>query len=134
MAQLFNIISGKINFDKTKLINKKIGFLEVDNSRLFFENDKLILNTNILIDIHNSDNLFSLFQTPRKARKAVNKIFINLDYDLLMDQVDINNITIDSVESNNKMLSVISEFNNSNDYNLNKSRRIFNKLFSAYSG
>jgi len=32
------------------------------------------------------------------------------------------------------MLNVISEFNNSNDYNLNKSRRIFNKLFSAYSG
>ena len=130
----FNIINGKINFDQTKLINKKIGFLEVDNSSLFFENDKLILNTNILIDIHNSDNLFSLFQTPRQARRAVNKIFINLDYDLLMDQVDINNITIDSVESNNKMLSVISEFNNSNDYNLNKSRRIFNKLFSAYAG
>ena len=130
----FNIINGKINFDKTKLINKKIGFLEVDNSSLFFENDKLILNTNILVDIHDSDNLFSLFQTPRKARKAVNKIFINLDYDLLMDQVDINNITIDSIESNNKMLNVISEFNNSNDYNLNKSRRIFNKLFSAYSG
>ena len=44
----FNIINGKINFDKTRLINKKIGSVELNDSSLFYENDKLTLNTNII--------------------------------------------------------------------------------------
>ena len=38
-----NIINGEINFDKTKFINEKIGSLELENSKLFFEGNQLIL-------------------------------------------------------------------------------------------
>ena len=130
----FNIVNGNINFNKTRLVNKKIGVLELGSSNLFFKDSKLIFNTDLTIDVQDSDKLFSFFQTPKNARKTVKKIFINLDYDLLTNQIDINNLKIDGKESNDKMIDVIELISESNDYNLNKSKRIFNKLFSAYSG
>ena len=83
----FNIVNGKINFDKTRLINNKIGFLELANSNLSFENDSLILNTNIIIDINNSEELFSLLQTNKRFRKPIKDIVINLDYDFSNNQI-----------------------------------------------
>jgi hypothetical protein len=130
----FNIVNGNINFNKTRLINKKIGILELGSSNLFFRDSKLILNTDLTIYVEDHNKLFSFFQTPKNARKAVEKIFINLDYDLLTNQIDINDLKIDENESNDKMLDVIELISESNNYNLNKSKRIFNKLFSAYSG
>ena len=67
----FDFSNGKINLDRTRLVNKKIGFLELDNSNLFLKNERLILNTNILINIGNSDELFSLLQTNKKSRKLI---------------------------------------------------------------
>ena len=130
----FNIIGGKINFDQTKLINKKIGYFEVNNSDLYYKNEKLILNTDILIEIQNSDKLFSFLQTPKKDRKLINKIYLNLDYDFLMSQINLNSVMINDEKSNDEIRNVIIQFNDNNDYNLNKSRRIFNKFLSAYVG
>ena len=55
----FNIVNGKLNFDKTIFSNNSIGFLQIKNSNLFLENNELILNSDILIDIKNSDRLLS---------------------------------------------------------------------------
>ena len=130
----FNIINNKINFDNTKLINKKIGFLELKNSNLFMENNELILNTDVEINIENTKKLFSFFLTPKNSRKKIKKMLINLDYNFLEKQLIINNLKIDGTESNDGITDIIERFNNSVDYNLNKSRRIFNELFAAYSG
>jgi hypothetical protein len=130
----FNIGNGKINFDNTKLFNKRIGILELTDSNLFYKDDMLIFNANALIDIQNNVNLFSLFQTPKNFRKSIKTFLINFDYDLLASQVIINDFKIDGKESNNEMLSIITKFNNSVDYNLNKSKRVFNRLLSAYDG
>ena len=129
-----NILKGKINLNKTKLINNKIGFLEIKNSNLIFKNNKLILKTDIEIEINNSKELFSLFQTPIKSRKKIKKILINIDYDLTMSQINLNNIKVDNFKNSNETKNVIDEFNANNNYNLNKSRLIFNKLLSTYSG
>jgi len=130
----FNIINGKINLNKTRLINKRIGFLEINNSNFFSEGDKLIFNTDIIIKIENSDNLFSFFQTPKKIRKPVRNFFINLDYNLALDQMTINSIKVDESKNINEMINIIHEFSNDNDYNINTVRRIFNKLFYIYEG
>jgi len=130
----FNAVNGKINFNNTKLINKNIGFLKLTNSNLFFKNEKLILNADAEINIQDLDNLFSLLQTPKKTRKSLKTILINFDYDLLANQLNLNNLKVDNTESNNEMMNIIAEFNSSNNYNLNKNRRVFNKLISAYEG
>ena len=54
----FNIVNGNINFNKTRLVNKKIGVLELGSSNLFFKDSKLIFNTDLTIDVQDSDKLF----------------------------------------------------------------------------
>ena len=130
----FNLLKGKINLDKSRLINNKIGFLEIKNSNLVFEENKFILKTDIVIEVHNSEELFSIFQTPKKLRKEVQKILINIDYDLSTNQIYLNNIKVDNLKNNAETKEIIKEINDSNNYNLNKSRRIFNKLLSTYAG
>ena len=130
----FNIINGKININKTKLINEEIGLLELKNSNFIFENNKLILNTDIMVDINNSDKLFSLFQTRKKYRKQIKNVFINLDYDLLDNQFEFNNIKIDNKKINDELLRVIEGFNDNNINNWNKNKRLFNSLFKIYEG
>jgi len=130
----FNVINGKINFDQTILINKKIGLLKLDNSNLFFKNDKLTLSTDILIDIQSYENLFSFLQTNKQFRKPIKKIFINLDYDFLSNQIEFKIFKIDDGKSSDAMIAIIEEFNDNINNNLIRSRRIVNKLFSSYEG
>ena len=130
----FNAINGSINFDNTKLVNEKIGSLEIAGSDLFFENERLILNADAIINIKDSKKLFSLLQTPTKSRKLIKNILINFDYDVLTGQINLNNLKVDGTESTNKMLNIISEFNNNDEYSMHKSRKVFNKLISAYEG
>ena len=130
----FNVVSGIINLDKTKLFNKKIGLLELDNSNLFFEGDKLILNSDILIDIKDSNNLFSFLQTNKKFRKPIKNIFINIGYDFLTNQIEFNNLKINDINVDNELLIILNQFNDTKSNNSNKSRRIFNKFFAAYAG
>tara|TARA_B100000780_G_scaffold150360_1_gene105065 strand:+ start:617 stop:2101 length:1485 start_codon:yes stop_codon:yes gene_type:complete len=128
------ILNGKLNFNQTKIINKKIGEFKLDNSNLFFENDQLILNTDIVINILNPDNLFSFLQTERKSRTPFKNIFINLDYDFSTNQIKFYKFNIDGSEASDKMQRIIKNFDVNNANNLNKSRRLLNKLFTAYEG
>tara|TARA_B100000795_G_scaffold91656_1_gene66890 strand:+ start:622 stop:2106 length:1485 start_codon:yes stop_codon:yes gene_type:complete len=130
----FNIVNGKINFDKTRLINNKIGFLELANSNLSIENDSLILNTNIIIDINNSEELFSLLQTNKRFRKPIKDIVINLDYDFSNNQILFNTFKIENQEMSDESLRIIEGFNNNNLHKWNKTRRILNAFFKSYEG
>ena len=60
------VLNGKISFDKSIFINNNIGLIEVSNSDLFLENDKLILTANLLIDIKNTDRLYSFLNTNKR--------------------------------------------------------------------
>ena len=133
-ALKFNIVNGKLNFDKTKLVNNKIGLIEVNNSNLFFEKNNLILSSDIMIDINNSDNLFSFFLTSKKFRKPIKKVIINFDYNLVKKQLNIKDIKIDGVKNNTEMLNIMQDIKDIENYNLNKTKRMFNRLFSAYVG
>ena len=130
----FRIINGKINFDKTRIINDKIGLLELDNSNLFLENNNLVLNTSIKINIKDSDRLFSFLQTNKRSRKEIKSILINLDYNFFSNTIKFNKVKIDNNEVNDQFLSVIKAFNNNGSNNLTKSRLIINQLFDIYDG
>ena len=130
----FYIIGGKIHFDKTKFINNNIGSLQLNNSNLFYENNELTFNSDILIDIQNSQKLFSFLNTSKSSRKDIKTIFINLDYDLLANQIRFNNIKIDNKEVSSQLLTIISDFTDNNQNNFNKSRRLLNEALKAYEG
>ena len=130
----FHIINGKINFDKTRLVNNAIGSLQVSNSSLFLKNNELIFNGDISIDIKNSDPLFSLLNTSKKSRKDFRTILINLNYDFSSNQIKFNSLKIDNIDANSQLLTIIDEFNYNNSDNLIKSRRLINELLEAYEG
>ena len=130
----FNIVNRKINFDKTRFVNYDIGSVELIKSNLFLKNNKLKLNSDILVDIENSDHLFSFLNTGKLSRKKIRKILINLDYDFLSNGFEFNNIKIDGNEASDQLLTIIDSFKDNNLNNFNKSRRLINELLNAYEG
>ena len=129
-----NILNGKINFNKSRFTNNKIGSLELNNSNLFLENNKLILNADLFFDIKDSSRLFSFLNTNKKSRKEIRNILINLNYDFSSNRIKFNNIKIDNSKLSDKFLNLIEDFNNNDSNNLIKSRRLLNELFNIYEG
>ena len=130
----FNIVNGTINFNQTKLINDKIGSLEVVSSLLYFDENKLILNSDIMIHIKNSNSLFSYLQTPKNKRNPIEKIYFNLNYDISNDQIFLNNFRVDDGDNEIEIVRTINDFYINKSNNTNTTRRMLNKLFSLYEG
>ena len=130
----FDIINGKINFNKTKFINYNIGTLELSNSDLFLKNNELVFNSDILINIKNSKNLFSFLNTKKSSRKDFKNILINLDYNFLSNKIKFNSLKIDNKDVSNQFLTIIDGFNDNDMNNLIKSRRLLNELLKVYAG
>ena len=130
----FNIINGKIHFNKSMFINDDIGSLQLTNSNLIYKNNELLFNSDILIDIKNSENIFSLLNTNKSSRRDFKKILVNLDYNFLNKEIKFNDLKIDNKKISNELLAIVETFNNNNVNNLNRSRRLINKLFDVYEG
>ena len=130
----FHIVNGKMDFNNTKFINNEIGSLKLNNSNLFVENNKLLLSTDIFIEIENHNRLFSFLNTSKKARKKVKNIMVNLEYDFLSRQIKFNNIVVDNNKVSDQFFTVIEGFNDNSSNNLTKSRRLLNELLNIYEG
>ena len=130
----FNVTNGKINLNKTKFINDEIGSLELNNSNLFLKNNKLIFNSDILINIENPDRLFSFLNINKISRKKIQNILINLDYDFLENQIKFNNVKIDNNIINDQLLTIIDGFSDNELNNLIKSRKLINEILKNYEG
>ena len=129
-----NFVNGSINFDKTKLFNKKIGSLELESGKLFIKNDKLTFNTNVIIDIKNPEQLFSLLQVNKKTTKEIKKFLINLDYDFLDKQLKFNTFEIDNNKASDELLRILQGFDEKNFNNWNDNRRLLKILIENYEG
>ena len=130
----FTIKNGKINLDNTKFINNDIGLFKLDNSNVFYENNKLVLNTDLLLDVKDSNRLFSFLNTSKKSRKEIRNILINLNYDFLSNEIQFNNIKINNSDMEGQFLNIIDGFKDNSSNNLIKSRRLFNELLDIYDG
>ena len=130
----FNILNGKINLNKSIFVNDNIGLLELSNSNLFFENNNLILNTDLLFDIKNSNGLFSFLNTKKDSRKNIKNILVNLNYNFLSDEIEFNDLKINDKKVSSEFLNIINGFKDNNSNNTIKSRRLVNELLNIYEG
>ena len=128
------VLNGKISFDKSVFINNNIGLIEVSNSDLFLENDKLILTANLSIDIKDSDRLYSFLITNKRLRKNIKNIKLNITYDFLSNEIAFKNIMIDDNKVSDQFYNIVEGFVDNNSNNLTKSRRLLNELISLYEG
>ena len=128
------VLNGKISFDNSIFINNNIGLIEVSNSDLFLENDKLILTSNLSIDIKDIDGLFSFLNTSKKSRKDIKNIKLNIIYDFSSNQVELKNIKINDNDVSSQFNNIAEGFTDNNSNNLNKSRKLLNELIDLYEG
>jgi len=131
---MIKILNGRINFDNSVFINNDIGLLKITNSNLFIENDKLILKTDLSIDIKNTDKLFSFLKTSKKSRKNIKDIRFSIIYDFLSNQIEFKNIKIDNNEVSNQFQNKVEGFIDNNSNNLINSKRLLNELINLYEG
>jgi len=128
------VLNGKISFDNSIFINNNIGFIEVSNSDLFLENNKLYLTSNLSIDIKDIDELFSFLNTNKKSRKNIKNIKLNIIYDFLSNQIELKNIKIDDNDVSDQFNNIAEGFIDINSDNLTKSRKLLNELINLYEG
>ncbi|MDB9820099.1 AsmA family protein [Candidatus Pelagibacter sp.] len=128
------VLNGKISFDKSLFINNNIGLIEVSNSDLFLENDKLILTANLSIDIKHTDRLYSFLITNKRLRKDIKNIKLNITYDFLSNEIAFKNIKIDGNKVSDQFHNIVKGFSDNNSNNLTKSRRLLNELIGLYEG
>jgi hypothetical protein len=130
----FKVLNGKISFDKSIFINNNIGLIEVSNSDLFLENDKLILTANLSIEIKNSNKLYFFLNTNKRLRKDIKNIKLNIIYDFSGNEIAFKNIRIDDNKVSDQFYNIAEGFSDNNLNNLIKSRRLLNELISLYEG
>jgi len=128
------VLNGKISFDNSVFINNNIGLLEVSNSDLFLEKDKLILTANLSINIKNTDKLYSFLNTNKRLRKDIKNIELNIIYDFLSNEIAFKNIKIDDNKVSDQFYNIAEGFSDNNFNNLTKSRRLLNELIALYEG
>ena len=128
------ILNGKISFDKSVFINNNIGLMEISNSDLFLDNDKLFLSSNLSIDIKDIDKLYSFLNTSKNSRKNIRNIKLNIIYDFLSNQIELKNIKINDNDVSSQFNNVAEGFIDINSNNLTKSRKLLNELINLYDG
>ena len=128
------ILNGKISFDKSVFINNNIGLMEISNSDLFLDNDKLFLSSNLSIDIKDIDKLYSFLNTSKNSRKNIRNIKLNIIYDFLSNQIELKNIKINDNDVSSQFNNIAEGFIDINSNNLTKSRKLLNELINLYDG
>tara|TARA_B100000787_G_scaffold43405_1_gene30918 strand:+ start:702 stop:2186 length:1485 start_codon:yes stop_codon:yes gene_type:complete len=129
-----HIVNGKIDLNKTSLSNNDIGSLELNNSNLFFKDDKLIFGGDIFVDIKNTNRFFSFLNTNKSLRRDLKSIIINFEYNFSNNKIKFKNITIDNKDVSDQLLPIIENFNESSINNINIGRSLINELLSNYDG
>ncbi len=89
------IQEGLIDIDQTKMTWKNNIDLEFFNSLIFVKEGKLILDSNVEININNSNELYKFLVTPKNLRKKISKVNINFTYLFDEKNININDIRID---------------------------------------
>ena len=72
---LINFDNGKINFNDSYLVSKKIGLLKLTKSKIDLVDGHLIFKGSFNFNVINQDKFHTFFQIPKKNRKLLKNIF-----------------------------------------------------------
>ena len=136
---LINFDNGKINFNDSFLISKKIGSLKLNETKINLVDEKLTFNCSFNFNVINQDEFYTAFQIPKKNRKLLKNIFFDLQVNTLNDKLNINNFKINSKKSvlTDATKSIINQYNNSEKnkiYNWINLKNFTREIFNSYSG
>ena len=131
----FQIKEGIINANKSKVLWDRNLEIEFDENYIFIEEGIIRLNGTINITVKNYKNFYSIFQTSKELRKKFKNIKLNFNYNLLTNELKVNNFYVDNNYSKNinqHLKNINLEQNNIKNWI--DFKKYINEIIFAYSG
>ncbi|WP_262589664.1 hypothetical protein [Candidatus Pelagibacter communis] len=89
------IQEGLVDIDQTKMTWKNNINFEFLNSLIYVKEGKLILDSNVEININNTNELYKFLLTPKNLRKKISKVNVNFTYFFDEKYIKVKNIMVD---------------------------------------
>ncbi len=133
-----NYVGEKIELSNSKLINKKIGSLNLDYGNIYLEENDILFKGKFSFEIFDKNRFYRKFLVSKKNQKDLEKIYFGLIYNLSKLDAKIFFISLneDKQDLNDNLDNLIYSFNNKSITinNWISLRSFINKIFSSYSG
>ena len=135
---LINFDNGKINFNDSFLISKKVGSLKLTESNLEFIDEKLIFKGSFNFNVTDQKKFYTIFQISKKNRKLLKNIFFDIKVDSSNNKLNIYNFKINDKKNiaNENTMNIINQYNSNKENKIqnwinlkNFTREIFNSYF-----
>jgi len=129
------IEDGLIDISETKFSWLNYLDLQIFDSLLYVKNNNLVLDGNVSINIHESNEIYKFFQTPANYRKEIKRISLNFIYNFDQEIATLNNIEVDGL-INQKVNQILNQFISKNTVLQNRIyfKSLINKALKSYSG
>ena len=133
-----NFVGDKIEFSNSKLLNKKIGSLNLDYGNIYLEENDILFKGKFSFEIYDKKKFYRKFLVSKKSQKDLEKVYFGLIYNLSKSDTKIFFISLndDKPETNDNLDNLIYSFNN-NSITVNNwvsLRSFINKILSSYPG
>ena len=133
-----NYVGEKIELSNSKLLNKKIGSLNVDYGNIYLDENDLFFKGKFSFEIFDKNKFYRKFLVSKKNQKDIEKVYFGLIYNLSKSDAKIFFISLndDKPEMSDNLDNLIYSFNN-NSITVNNwisLRSFINKILSSYPG
>ncbi len=133
-----NYVGEKIELSNSKLLNKKIGSLNLDYGNIYLEENDILFKGKFSFEIFDKSRFYKKFLVSKKNQKDINKVYFGLIYSLsnLDTKIFFISLNKDKPEMNDDLDNLIYSFNN-NSITVNNwisLRSFINKILSSYPG
>ena len=133
-----NYVGEKIELSNSKLLNKKIGSLNLDYGNIYLEENDIFFKGKFSFEIFDKNRFYRKFLVSKKNQKNIDKIYFGLNFNLSDNDAKIFFISLNNEkpEMNDNLDNLIYSFNNSSIAinNWISLRSFVNKILSSYPG
>ena len=129
------ISEGLFDLNETNFDLNNYAHFKITDSLIYTDNNNLILDALISINIKDYDEVYKIFQTPRKYRKKIKKIEFNLSYNFDQQTANLSTIKVDE-EINKNINNILNKliFKDNQLQNRIYIKNLANKAIKGYSG
>ncbi len=130
-----NIQEGKISLSDSNIMWKDDLKIELLESLLLYDENQINLVGKVVLQFINIDDFYKSFQIKKNARKKINQIQIDFNYNFDKKKISFDNIKIDNVP-NLEVQKFVDKFNLNNKKIMNKIifKNFVSSFFIAYAG
>ena len=130
-----NLQEGIIDLSDTNIMWKDDLKIELSESLLVYDENQINLVGKVFLNFKNIDDFYKSFQIKKNARKKINQIQLDFNYNFDKRKITFDNVKIDN-SPNLKIQKFIDKFNSDENKTLNKIlfKNFVSNFFVTYAG